>query len=85
MQSQISVRLDETINEQITRVAKRLQRKRSEVVRMALEKFISELDGMVESKPYDRVKTLIGSVSSGISNLGGAHREYLVKRFKKDA
>jgi predicted transcriptional regulator len=51
MQSQITVRLDEGFHEQITSVAIRLQRKRSDIVRMALEKFISEIDGLDESKP----------------------------------
>ena len=85
MQSQITVRLDEEFQEQITNVAKRLRRKRSDIVRLALEKFISEIDELNESKPYDQVKGLIGSVSSGIPNLGEAHREYLVKKFKKHA
>ncbi|MBI5605833.1 MAG: hypothetical protein HY879_21070 [Deltaproteobacteria bacterium] len=85
MQSQITVRLDEVFHEQITSVAKRLRRKRSDIVRLALEKFISEIDGLDESKPYDQVKGLIGSVSSGIPNLGEAHREYLVNKFKKHA
>ncbi len=79
MQSQITVRLDEDFHEQIANVAKRLRRKRSDIVRLALEKFISEIDGLNESKPYDQVKGLIGSVSSGIPNLGEAHREYHIK------
>jgi metal-responsive CopG/Arc/MetJ family transcriptional regulator len=83
MHSQISVRLNEEFHEQLANVAKRLRRKRSDIVRLALEKFISEIDGLNESKPYDQVKSLIGSVSSGIPNLGEAHREYLVKKFKK--
>ena len=79
MPSQITVRLDEEFHEQIANVAKRLRRKRSDIVRLALEKFISEIDGLTESKPYDQVKGLIGSVSSGIPNLGEAHREYHIK------
>ncbi len=79
MQSQITVRLDEEFHEQIANVAKRLRRKRSDIVRLALEKFISEIDVLNESKPYDQVKGLIGSVSSGIPNLGEAHREYHIK------
>lgn len=85
MQSQITVRLDEEFHEQIANVAKRLRRKRSDIVRLALEKFISDIDGLNESRPYDQVKGLIGSVSSGIPNLGEAHREYLVNKFKKHA
>ena len=79
MQSQITVRLDEEFHEQITIVAKRLRRKRSDIVRLALEKFISEIDELKESKPYDQVKGLIGSVSSGIPNLREAHSEYHIR------
>ena len=79
MQSQITVRLDEEFHEQITNVAKRLRRKRSDIVRLALEKFISEIDGLNESKPYDPVKGLMGSASSGIPNLREAHREYHIR------
>jgi predicted DNA-binding protein len=85
MQSQITVRVGEEFNEQIKSVAKRLRRKRSDIVRMAIEKFISEVDGLEETKPYNQVKELIGSLSSGITNLGEAHREYLVGKLKKHA
>jgi Arc/MetJ-type ribon-helix-helix transcriptional regulator len=85
MQSQITVRLSEEVNEQIDLLAKKLRRKRSDIVRLALEKFISEIEGVEETRPYDQVKKLIGSVSSGIANLGEAHREYLIKKYKKHA
>ncbi len=85
MQSQITVRIDEELNEQINLLSQKLRRKRSDLVRIALEKFISEVGKVAETRPYDQVKELIGSVSSGIPNLGEAHREYLVKKFKKDA
>jgi metal-responsive CopG/Arc/MetJ family transcriptional regulator len=84
MGSQISVRLDEDFYEQITDIAKRLRRKRSDVVRLALEKFVAEIVHLDEAKPYNQVKELIGSVASGIPNLGEAHREFLVKKFKKN-
>lgn len=83
MQSQITVRIDEEVNERIDNIAKRLRRKRSDLVRIALEKFLSEIEGVEEARPYDQVKELIGSISSGTSILGEAHREYLVKKFKK--
>lgn len=84
MRSQISVWLDENLCEQITDIAKRLRRKRSDVVRLALEKFVAEIVHLDEAKPYNQVKELIGSVVSGIPNLGEAHREYLVEKFKKN-
>ncbi|MEW6185010.1 MAG: ribbon-helix-helix domain-containing protein [Thermodesulfobacteriota bacterium] len=85
MPSQITVRLNEDLTEQIDLFAKKLRRKRSDVVRLALERFLFENKELRESRPYDQVRGLIGSVSSGFPNLGEAHREYLVKKFKKDA
>jgi len=85
MQSQITVRLSEDLTEQIDYFAKRLRRKRSDIVRLALEKYISETEVLEETRPYDQVKGLIGSVSSGIPNLGEAHREHLIIKFKKHA
>ena len=76
MPSQITVRLSADLTEQIDHFAKRLRRKRSDIVRLALEKFISENEGLEEPKSYDQVKGLIGSLSSGIPLLGEAHREY---------
>ncbi len=85
MRSQITVRLGEEVNEQINNLAKRLRRKRSDIVRMAIEKFISDHGELEEMRPYDQVKELIGSISSGIPNLGESHREYLISKFKKHA
>jgi metal-responsive CopG/Arc/MetJ family transcriptional regulator len=85
MHSQITVRLSEELTEQVDQFAKRLRRKRSDIVRLALEKFVSETEVLEEPRPYDRVKELIGAVSSGIPNLGEAHREYLVNKFKNHA
>ncbi|MBI4763388.1 MAG: hypothetical protein HY787_02120 [Deltaproteobacteria bacterium] len=79
MSSQITVRLDEEFHQQLANVAGRLRRKRSDIVRLALEKFISELDGLNGSKPYEQEKGLIGSAASGIPNLREAHSEYHIK------
>ena len=52
---------------------------------MALEKFMGEFKSREETKPYDRVVDIIGAISSGISDLGEAHRRHLVKKIKKYA
>jgi metal-responsive CopG/Arc/MetJ family transcriptional regulator len=85
MGSQITVRLHEDLTEQIDLLAKKVRRKRSDIVRLALEKYVSEAGVGEEPRPYDQVNGLIGSVSSGILNLGEAHREHLINKFKKHA
>jgi metal-responsive CopG/Arc/MetJ family transcriptional regulator len=77
MEHQLTVRLPVALAEKLDRAATRLRRKRSEVVRVALEQF---LDTEVETRPIERVRDLLGSIKSGVPDLGQRHREYLLKR-----
>lgn len=85
MQSQLTVRIPEELKEAITNLAKRYRLKRSDIVRMALERFIEESQIKNLERPYNAVKDLLGSVSTGVPDLGESHREYLLKKFKKNA
>lgn len=85
MQSQLTVRLSDDLDTDISNLAKRLRLKRSDIVRIALEKFLDEFGGEGEIKPYDKVKNLIGAISSGISDLGESHRKHVLKKLKRHA
>jgi metal-responsive CopG/Arc/MetJ family transcriptional regulator len=85
MQSQLTVRLSDDLNKGISALAERLRLKRSDIVRMAVERFLAELPGEEKGKPYERVKYLVGIVSSGIPDLGEAHRKHLLEKIKKHA
>jgi metal-responsive CopG/Arc/MetJ family transcriptional regulator len=85
MEAQLTVRLPEDLNAKVSTAARRLRLKRSDVVRLALQKFLDELPGETGRTPYDRVKHLLGSVESGVSDLGTNHRHHLVERFRRDA
>jgi metal-responsive CopG/Arc/MetJ family transcriptional regulator len=85
MNSQLTVRLPDSLGKDISMLAKKLRLKRADIVRMALERFVKEAEGKEESSPYDRVKSLLGSISSGISDLGESHREHLLRKFKSHA
>jgi metal-responsive CopG/Arc/MetJ family transcriptional regulator len=85
MQSQLTVRLPDDLGRSVSNLAKRLHLNRSDILRMALEKFIGEFGGDEEDKPYDKVKSIIGVISSGITDLGESHRKYLLKKFNKNA
>ena len=85
MASQLTVRVTDSLARDVSTLARRMGLKRSDVVRMALQKFSNELQHEKESLPYDNVKHLLGSVSSGISDLGKNHRRRLLERFKKHA
>lgn len=79
MESQLTLRLSAELAERLDRAAKRLRRKRSEVVRLALEQF---LNAQVETRPVELVRDLLGQVESGLPDLGQRHREYLMSRLR---
>lgn len=79
MESQLTLRLSAELAKRLDSAAKRLRRKRSEVVRLALEQF---LDAQVETRPVELVRDLLGQVESGLPDLGQRHREYLVERLR---
>jgi metal-responsive CopG/Arc/MetJ family transcriptional regulator len=85
MQSQLTVRLPDDLEREVSNYAKKLHLKRSDIVRMALERFLREPFVREERAPYEKVSKLIGCVTSGISDLGSAHREHLIKRIRKHA
>jgi predicted DNA-binding protein len=85
MKGQLTVRLTDDLEEGVENLARRLHRKRSDVVRIALERFIRQETGAMADRPYERVQDLLGSVASGVSDLGANHREHLKKRFRRDA
>ncbi len=80
MESQITLRLPAALAEKLERAARRQKRKRSDVVRQALEQF---LDTEPEVRPIERVRDLLGSIESGVPDLGQRHREYLVRRLRR--
>lgn len=79
MDAQLTLRLSADLAEQLDLAAKRLQRKRSEVVRLALEQFVNT---QVETRPIEHVRDLLGRVESGLPDLGQHHRDYLVRKLR---
>jgi hypothetical protein len=63
-------------------VAKEAHCKLSDLVRKAREELLSDAGMALEARPYDRVRDLLGSVESGIPDLGHNHREHLLQRLK---
>ena len=82
MESQLSLRLPEALANKLERSARRLRRKRSDVMRLALEQF---LDAELDIRPIERVRDLLGRVESGIPDLGQRHREHLIRRLRRGA
>jgi predicted transcriptional regulator len=80
MERQLTMRLPADLAAKLERSAKRLKRKRSEVVREALEHY---LDTQPEVRPIERVRDLLGSIESGRPDLGQRHRDYLIRRLRR--
>ena len=79
MEKQLTLRIPDELAEKLEKASKRLRRKRSEVVRLALEQF---LDTSIESPPIEGVRDLLGRIESGVPDLGQHHRYYLAKRLR---
>ena len=76
MTEQLTVRLPRTLHQELKRAASRMQRKPSEVVRLALRQF---LDGPSPPAGAAMVADLIGSLESGVSDLAVDHRRYVLE------
>jgi len=87
MPSQLTVRLPDDLERDISDIARKLRLRRSDIVRMALEKYLQEtgVRGQKQKVPYKKVRDLVGAVSTGVADLGSAHREHLLKRVRKHA
>ncbi len=82
MEKQLTVRIPEDLHRALRQAARRSQRKASEIVRLALQAYLEP----VPDRPgwaYDRVRDLIGSLDSGISDLAERHSEYFLESLKR--
>jgi metal-responsive CopG/Arc/MetJ family transcriptional regulator len=77
MPAQLTVRLPEDLSHALAEAADRMQRKRAEIVRMALSHFL-QFPRQNGATPADRVRGLIGSLDSGIPDLAENHRSYVL-------
>ena len=78
MEDQITIRFPKELSRALRERAARMQRKPSEVVRMAVAEFL-QISEPETGRPFERVKRLLGSLESGVPDLATRHREYLLK------
>jgi len=84
MERQLTVRIPVALAERLDRAASVTKRRRSELVRLALEQFLLGPGRSPTVRPIDLVRDLIGSIDSGIPDLAERHREYLIERLRRD-
>jgi hypothetical protein len=82
MERQLTVRIPASLSERLLRKARATRRRQSELVRLALEGFLEKPRRAPVTRPIDLVRDLIGSVDSGLPDLGQRHREYLIERLR---
>jgi len=78
----LTIRLPKDLDRELSALAKKLRLSRSDVVRMALQKFTIEFEES-GNHPYEKVKNLLGVVESGVPDLGSDHRKHLLERIKR--
>lgn len=83
MESQITIRLPGTLRRRLDRVAKSVGRRRSDLARLAVQRYLDELESESAPRPYERVRDLLGSIDSGVSDLGSRHRDHLLAYFRR--
>jgi Arc/MetJ-type ribon-helix-helix transcriptional regulator len=81
VEDQITVRLPTSLGRTLRRTSRRLGRRPSDVVRMALEAFLQGSPSP-SGNPAERVEHLIGSLASGVPDLAERHREYVLAALK---
>ena len=73
---QLSVRLPDDVSRALDAAAIGLQRKRGDIVRIALRRYL----GLgTDEKPAARVALLLGSLESGVPDLAEHHRRYILE------
>jgi predicted transcriptional regulator len=82
MEHQITVRLSKELNKALRERAAQMQRKPSEVVRMAVSEFL-QLSAPESEKASDRVKGLLGSLNSGVPDLATRHRKHALNKLRR--
>lgn len=83
MERQFTLRMPANLATKLDKVARHTRRRRSEIVRLALEQFLGEVDTNEERRPIELVRDLLGSTESGVPDLGQRHRDHLLKRLRR--
>jgi hypothetical protein len=81
MEAQVTVRIPEELKRALDEASRKMRRKRSEIVRMALSAFLESGPSPGDGPAY-RVRGLVGSLESGVPHLAERHREYIVESLK---
>ena len=82
MEKQITVRIPRKLDRALRAAARRSQRRPSEIVRRALERYL-ELQTPQPGTAYEKIRDLIGAFDSGIPDLAERHSEYVYESLRR--
>ncbi len=74
---QLTVRMPDEYMEKLNGLSKKMGLKKSDIVRLALKQFLDENSEGIYQPPFQKVRSILGVVESGIKDLGQRHRHYL--------
>ena len=80
---QLTVRMPEEYKEKLKKLSKKMGLKRSDIVRLALKRFLEENPDVDHRTPFQKVSHLLGIAQSGTKDLGRLHRHYLIQKIRK--
>jgi len=82
MESQLTIRIPGDLREALEQASRRTGLKNSELVRQALRSYLA-IPANRQQRPTVRVRSLVGSLDSGIPDLAERHREYVIESLSR--
>ena len=76
-ETQITFRLPRDLYVRLTRAARETEQSQANLLREAAEAYLTALENRNQERPADRVRDLIGAISSGRRDLGTEHSRHL--------
>ncbi|MDP3016844.1 MAG: ribbon-helix-helix protein, CopG family [Deltaproteobacteria bacterium] len=80
---QLTVRMPDEYTKKLNVLSKKMGLKRSDVVRLALQRFFDENREGIDQSPFEKVKSMLGVAESGIKDLGQRHRHHLIQKMRR--
>ena len=80
---QLTVRIPDEYAEKLDGLSKTMGLRRSDVIRLAVKRFLEEDSKETGPSPFQKVKSILGVGQSGIKDLGQRHRHYLTQKIRR--
>ena len=82
---QITVRMPNAYGNKLDKLSKQMGMRRSDIIRLAMKRFLEGPDQTDQESPYLKVSHLLGIAESDVKDLGQSHRKYLIQKVKRDS